>query len=236
MSEIFFIRHGQASFGKDNYDRLSPLGIRQAGIVARYLADLGYTFDAIYHGTLERQKKTAGEFINYYRQSALPVVKPVLCEDFDEFDSYRVWEFYISDMLEDGTVRAEDLEQVTKSNKIFQGIFEKILFRWISTEYDSPEEVRWDQFSSRVKRGIDDLMQANGSGKKLAVFTSGGPISVAIQKALELSDQQTVRLSYQVLNASITRFKYNAEAFTLAGFNDVSHLEREKEKGLVTYR
>jgi len=34
MSDLYLIRHGQASFGKDNYDRLSPLGIRQARILS----------------------------------------------------------------------------------------------------------------------------------------------------------------------------------------------------------
>jgi len=47
MSEIFFVRHGQASFGSDDYDRLSPLGVRQAKILARYLAQTGKIFDAV---------------------------------------------------------------------------------------------------------------------------------------------------------------------------------------------
>ena len=30
MSEIYFVRHGQASLGARNYDQLSPLGWEQA--------------------------------------------------------------------------------------------------------------------------------------------------------------------------------------------------------------
>ena len=33
MSEIYFVRHGQASFGSEDYDRLSPLGVRQAQVL-----------------------------------------------------------------------------------------------------------------------------------------------------------------------------------------------------------
>ena len=59
MSEIYFFRHGQASFGEENYDRLSPLGVRQAQVLARYLAKAGKVFDAVYYGEMERQQKTA---------------------------------------------------------------------------------------------------------------------------------------------------------------------------------
>ena len=41
MSEIYFIRHGQASFGEENYDRLSPRGIKQAQCLAKRLARAG---------------------------------------------------------------------------------------------------------------------------------------------------------------------------------------------------
>jgi broad specificity phosphatase PhoE len=45
MSEIYLIRHGQASFGSDNYDRLSPLGVRQAQCLAKHLAKTDKSFD-----------------------------------------------------------------------------------------------------------------------------------------------------------------------------------------------
>ncbi|MEK9990253.1 MAG: histidine phosphatase family protein, partial [Halieaceae bacterium] len=32
MASLYLIRHGQASFGSDNYDQLSPLGQRQADV------------------------------------------------------------------------------------------------------------------------------------------------------------------------------------------------------------
>jgi len=40
MNEIYFIRHGQASFGEENYDRLSDLGVKQAKHLARHLAKI----------------------------------------------------------------------------------------------------------------------------------------------------------------------------------------------------
>jgi broad specificity phosphatase PhoE len=68
------------------------------------------------------------------------------------------------------------------------------------------------------------------------VFTSGGPISVTVQNALGLSDEKALEISWQILNTSITRIKYNSHSMMLAGFNEVTHLELEGDEGLITYR
>ena len=59
MATIYLIRHGQASFGTDNYDRLSDLGSRQAEVLGEYFRDHGIAFDAVYSGDLQRQRETA---------------------------------------------------------------------------------------------------------------------------------------------------------------------------------
>ena len=64
-------------------------------------------------------------------------------------------------------------------------------------------------------------MTRHGANKRLVVFTSGGPISVTVQNALGLSDKKTLEISWQILNASITRIKYNSHGMMLAGFNEV---------------
>ena len=40
VGSIYLIRHGQASFGADDYDVLSPTGIRQAEILGDHLLNL----------------------------------------------------------------------------------------------------------------------------------------------------------------------------------------------------
>ena len=59
MASVYVVRHGQASFGTDNYDRLSELGCRQAEVLGHYFDSRGLRFDAVYTGNLERQRKTA---------------------------------------------------------------------------------------------------------------------------------------------------------------------------------
>ena len=50
MSEIYFVRHGQASFGSGNYDQLSALGHRQSVLLGEYFAARGLQFDQLLAG------------------------------------------------------------------------------------------------------------------------------------------------------------------------------------------
>ena len=61
MSELVFVRHGQASFGAASYDALSERGFEQVRELARHWLETGESFQAIYSGTLQRQRETAAE-------------------------------------------------------------------------------------------------------------------------------------------------------------------------------
>ncbi len=236
MSEIYFIRHGQASFGEENYDRLSTLGVKQAQYLAKHLAKTGKSFDGVYYGEMERQQKTAREYINYFSSKGLAVLPPVVSKAFNEYDSYAVWQALIPEMIEDEPSIAKDLDKLPGDQKAFQRVFSPLMNRWITGKYNADGIPRWDDFTMRVKQGVEDLMARHGADKRLVVFTSGGPISVAVQIVLGLSDKKAIEISWQILNASITRIKYNSRGMILTGFNDVTHLELEREEGLLTYR
>jgi broad specificity phosphatase PhoE len=236
MSEIYLVRHGQASFGEDNYDRLSPIGVKQARILARHLAKTVHFFDAIYYGEMERQQKTAQEFINYCIEKKLAVPEPIIADAFNEYDSFSVWQELLPEMLEGDPLLAKDLEKLPADKKAFQRVFSRVMLRWVSGNYATTGIPTWDYFTRRVRQGIEELTACHGSGKRIAVFTSGGPISVTVQTALGLSDKKTLEISWQLMNASITRIRYNLQGIMLAGFNDVTHLELEGDHLLLTYR
>jgi broad specificity phosphatase PhoE len=236
MSEIYLIRHGQASFGEEVYDKLSPTGIRQARVLARHLAHLNPSFDMVYCGTMERQRTTAQEVLGSFAENGNSLPQPRILNAFDEYDSHAVWNIQIPQMLKEDPSLSKDLDRVYTDRKAFQRLFEAVMTRWISGAHDPPEGPRWHEFTRGVRAGLREIMEKHGPKKKLAVFTSGGPISAAVQTALELSDEKTMGVSWQIMNASITRFKYSANGVSLAGFNDVTHLELEKDKDLLTYR
>lgn len=236
MSEIYFIRHGQASFGAENYDRLSEIGVKQAAILGRHLAGLNIKFDAIYFGQMDRQQKTAKGMMDAYRAKELFVPKPVLDERFNEYDSNAVWDAQINGMLKEDPNLLDELENSPGNNAAFQRVFSKVVRRWVSGKFDSDGDVVWADFKQQVVDGIQSLIDKEGAGKTVAVFSSGGPICAAVQMAMDLSDLKTIEVSWQVINASVTRFKYGAGQVSLTGFNDITHLELTGDKTLLTYR
>jgi broad specificity phosphatase PhoE len=236
MSEIYFIRHGQASFGSANYDRLSEKGGVQATILGQHLAALGVKFDAVCSGEMVRQKKTAHAMITAYRERGLFVPDLILDPAFNEYDAALVWAFQTKQMRADEPGLLEELEQRPTDKKAFQRVFSRVMERWVSGKFDDPGIVTWEAFKTRVVLGLNTLVTTWGPQKKIAVFSSGGPISIVVQQALGLSDSMAVAISWQVHNASITRIKYNQSTISLTGFNEIAHLELTGDRTLLTYR
>lgn len=236
MSELYMIRHGQASFGEQNYDRLSSTGVAQAEIVARHWLAIGRKIDAIYVGGMKRQIDTAGALISAYKDKRIPVPQVITDESFAEYDSASVFEAQLPAMIAKNPSISDKLADIYTDKRTFQLLFEEAMNRWVSGACDNPGTVTWHGFNERVVKGARQIMKTQGAGKSLAVFTSGGPISVMVQEALGLTGNMAMALSWQIMNASITRFKYNAKGFALAGFNDITHLELENDGRLLTYR
>lgn len=236
MSEIYLIRHGQASFGTENYDRLSETGVRQAAVLGEHLAGLEVKFDAVCFGDMDRQQKTAQGVIDAYSRRGLSIPDPDVDDSFNEYDSVSVWDSQIEMMLEEEPELLAPIEKNPKNNAAFQKVFSRVVRRWVSGEYDQPGDVIWKEFRDRVIGGLQALMERHGSSKRIALFSSGGPISVAVGMAMELSDLRTIEISWEVINASITRLKYGGSRVTLTGFNEIAHLELTGDKTLLTYR
>ena len=45
MTTIHLVRHGQASFGKEDYDNLSEIGLKQAFLLGQHFKNLNLNFD-----------------------------------------------------------------------------------------------------------------------------------------------------------------------------------------------
>ena len=75
MGTLTLVRHGQASFGAADYDRLSDLGTRQCRELGRWFRERGLAFEAVLCGTLRRHEQS---------QPTL-----ALREDLDSAEAYR---------------------------------------------------------------------------------------------------------------------------------------------------
>ena len=80
MTIIHLVRHGQASFGKEDYDNLSEIGVKQAFLLGQYFKTLNLKFDKIFVGTLKRQIQTYKQIIKSYDTSIEHESTPLLNE------------------------------------------------------------------------------------------------------------------------------------------------------------
>ena len=108
MPEIYFIRHGQASFGSENYDNLSNLGKRQSKIVGSYFKKIDLTFDRIISGTLNRQLQTCNHIIKEISFSNDPE-KTIL---LNEYNVRSTPSFLINGILVEGHKSIKDFRQI----------------------------------------------------------------------------------------------------------------------------
>lgn len=235
MSKIYFVRHAQASFGKENYDRLSSLGMRQAQILADYLVRVGLDFHAVYSGSMERQIATAKKVLsamgNQRGKLALRIVP-----ELNEYDSRQVIRSHVPDLIREDPAVSDALTQMYTDRRSFQMVFERAVLRWISGRNDMEGVETWKAFKARVHKGVKMIIEENGRKKRILVFSSGGAISTVMQLALSLTDEESMRLSWEIQNTSLSVFKYTGKAFSLSSFNSVAHLESLQDPALLTYR
>ena len=206
MSDIYFIMHAQASFGDEDYDHLSELGSRQAQILGDYFARIGLKFQAIYSGEMERQISTAQTAMSLLSEDDMEC-KLRVASEFNEYDSASIIKSQLPDMMHEDPSISEDLRRFFTHMRSFQRIFERAVLRWISGRCDIPGVETWQAFTKRVRAGVNKVMEENRRKKRIAVFTSGGPVSAVMQMALGLSNEETIRLSLQIRNTSVSAFK-----------------------------
>src|SRR6478752_3003430 len=59
MGVVILVRHGQASFGTDDYDVLSETGWEQGRLLGAWWRDRGVTPDAVVRGGMRRHREYA---------------------------------------------------------------------------------------------------------------------------------------------------------------------------------
>jgi len=235
LGELYVIRHAQASFGQADYDRLSELGFRQARLLEAFFSRIGTRFQSIYSGSLKRQVDTAEPLRSCFRPD-VPQQELSLLPEFNEYDSSAVIRTQLPHLIREDPSLEQDLPRLQSDRRALQRILDRSLSRWMSAPEESEGLETWPAFNRRVQEGIARILSENGPGKTVALVTSGGPLSAILKMALSLSDRETIQLSWQVRNASVSTFKFNRERLTLSSFNNVAHLEINREPELLTYR
>jgi len=239
MGRLFLVRHAQASFLSQNYDQLSALGEAQARLLGEYWAKRKVTFDRVCTGPAQRHRQTAQFVAEAYRRADLNFPAPVIAEEFDEFQGEAVLEQSLPQLLANNDkIRELHTALQTSANEAekrakFERLFEAVITKWVNGEVALPNVESWQEFCARVNRGLSSFLWSSRKGEVAAIFTSGGPVSVAIQRALHLTAQDTLRVAWMSRNCSFGEFLFSGDRFTLSSFNSFPHLDGE---ALLTYR
>jgi|SRR5271155_5243922 len=239
MSRIILVRHAQASFLEPNYDKLCATGAVQGRLLGEYWARRGALFGRVCSGPRVRQVQTARMVEEAYRKLGLEFPEVAVVNEFDEYPAEGVLKQGLPQVLEKSQEvrdlhRAfERANEIGERKKCFQQMFEAVIGMWVSGELVVDGVECWPDFCARVDRGITTVVNSGTRAGDSVVFTSGGPIGVAMRRALHLSHADTLQLTWMSRNASFSEFLGSGDRFTLSTFNSHPHLEDE---ALLTYR
>lgn len=216
MGEVYFIRHGQASFGAANYDKLSDLGHKQAEWLGAHLAETVGGFDQIISGNLRRHQETLAG-----------ILKSVNHGDCQEDD--RLNEMPYFDM--ERSYCAKTGEKMPSNVYDMERHFTRVMQAWEADEIPTPPE-RYDHFRDRI---VDAFQAAAQPEKRVLLVSSGGPIAVLMRHVLGLEMAAMSEIIIGTANASITRFSVRNDRLRLVQFNAVPHLEHPERKHALTF-
>ena len=225
MGIVLLVRHGQASFGAEDYDVLSNDGVSQGLTLGRALARTEAEPTLVLSGSLRRQRETAEGIV----KSAGWTVPLETDPRWDEFDHLAVIDAY-PDL---GELAGLDRRQ-------FQELFEKATGRWVSANHDEDYAETYAAFTTRVRDALGAACRQAGSGSTVVVVSSGGVIAAATAMLLapEWAGERRrgsgswQRLNAVMVNTSVTRVVVGSTGARLLTFNEHGHLS----SGDVTYR
>ena len=215
MAEMLVIRHGQASFGQDNYDVLSDLGHRQSEALGKLLADLNWVPDRLVTGTLVRQKDTLSSM--GFEQA------PEEHAGFNEYD--------FSDLLA-ARFQGDVPDLVKGDRKTHFRALRETVFEWQDAAFDGASET-YAEFAERVEAARQ--FATDTKAKRVLVISSGGVIGQLTATALGAPIRQMMQLNLQVKNTAMTRFMFSGSAFSLHEFNATPHFMQPAGADLLSY-
>jgi broad specificity phosphatase PhoE len=208
MSTLVLIRHGQARPFQPNSDSLSETGVEQAIQLGQYWREQGITFDEVYSGALTRHRQTA-DAAGFTGYQALP--------EFNEYNAEAI-------------LRAHPDWAPPVDNRHLQKMFDVALPQWIGAKLDAEGLETWANFHARVERAFRRIVDADKPSRRVAIFTSAGPIGVILQTVLCAPEQTAIELHWRIRNCSLTELVFTRERVSLDRFNTTPHLRE------VTFR
>ncbi|MDA8523724.1 histidine phosphatase family protein [Acidovorax sp. NCPPB 4044] len=223
MGTLYLVRHGQASFGAQDYDQLSPRGHEQAVRLGAYWRERGLRFDAVYTGTLRRHAQTLAGIAEGLQAAPEPLqALPAL----DEYDSAALI----------GAIHPLPLPPAD-TPELYRQHFRLLcdaLAQWMGGTISPAGMPSWTGFSDGVRAVLEHVRRQH-AGHDVLLVSSGGPISTAVGEVLSTPPEVTIALNMRIRNSAVTEFSISPKRLMLQTFNTLPHLDTPEHAGWVTH-
>ena len=263
MGTLYLVRHGQASFGADDYDQLSALGRQQAIRLGEYFRLKGVTFTSAMTGTLKRQTQTLagiceGLGVEFMAQASPTGLKgsvgarersdgPLQASSAPPRGSaahavasvgaHMLWpglnEYDSQAVI--GAIHPHTLEK-PDTPELYRHHFRLLkagLAQWMTGVVSPVGMPSYREFSAGVTAALAHI-RTECEGNVLLV-SSGGPIATAVGQVLGTSPETTIELNLRIRNCSVTEFAFTPKRHMLVTYNTLPHLDAPEYASWVTY-
>ena len=222
MGTLYLVRHGQASFGADDYDQLSPLGQQQSVRLGEYFAAKGLRFDAALMGTLRRHAQTFAGIC----QGACTALEALPWPGLNEYDSAAVIR-----AIHPAPLPRPDTPEAYRHH--FR-LLRDGLTQWMNGVVSPQGMPAYDAFVQGITSALEHVRKNHHGGNVLLV-SSGGPISTAVGHVLGTSPETTIELNLRIRNSSVTEFAFTPKRHMLVTYNTLPHLDAPEYRDWVTF-
>jgi len=217
MGELVLVRHAQASFGSDDYDRLSELGFEQARHLGDYFRVRNIEFDRVICGTQQRHLQTL-RGMGIERE-------PEFIAGLNEFDFHDLVTQYLAAYPHHGAVDH-------KNPREFFLAMRKAVPLWSEGKIAQMSEP-WSDYHARIQAALQFITEDNA--ERVLVVCSGGTISALLREVLQISVTAMVELNLQIANTSVSRVAFKEQKTWLQLFNSIAHLDHPATRHLMTF-
>ncbi len=221
MGTLYLVRHGQASFGADNYDQLSARGLQQSVRLGEYFTHKNIQFEAALTGTLQRQIQTFAGIC----QGAGLEPQALSFAGLNEYDSAAVI----------AAIHPHELEK-PDTPALYRHHFRLLrdgLTQWMNGVVSPRGMPTYRQFVADIVGALDHVRKSF-EGNVLLV-SSGGPIATAVGQVLGTTPETTIEMNLRIRNSAVTEFVFNPKRYSLLTFNTLPHLDAAQYADWVTY-
>ncbi|WP_287951564.1 histidine phosphatase family protein [Diaphorobacter sp.] len=222
MGTLYLVRHGQASFGADDYDQLSPRGHEQAVRLGAYWRERGLQFDAVLCGTLRRHAQT----LQGIQQGLEGTPEPLLMPGLNEYDSHA-----LIHCVHPMPLPRPDTPELYKQH--FRLLCDAMA-QWMAGTISPAGMPCWDDFSGGVRAALDHVRRQH-TGHNVLLVSSGGPIAAAVGEVLCTPPEVTIALNMRIRNSAVTEFSISPKRLMLQTFNTLPHLDTSEHRDWATH-